>query len=566
MVDLEEFTLNYKQNVFELEFASLDFTVPSKNKYRYMLEGFDENWIEVNADRRYVSYTSIAPGDYTFMVQGTNSDGIWSTSERKIEIEITPAWYNTWFFRITCLSLIIGSVIYFYRKRIADEKRNQQILEQKVQEASERLEGQNRELLAQQDGLKGAIEDTSYVIKEAVESGNYGARIDVTGKTGEWKQLGELINKLFESIVLPFSHINAIVDGMAGGDLTQRYDTSEAKGNILSLANNLNSSLDTLSSLLSDVVGQVKVIGESTQDMNITGQEINSTSSEIATAISEMSRGAQDQVTRTDESSVLIEGILNSSGDMGNQANSINEAAIRGVNNSEEGTKLISEVGSNMKKILEGSDETNEAMGVLTKSTEEISRVLRIIKEIASQTNLLALNAAIEAAQAGDAGRGFAVVADEVRKLAEDSNKSVKEIEGLVNDLQSATKSTTKVISQMDGDITRGESASQKAVQAFNDISVSCSQTQQLAEKIVEATQQQTDDIKKVVQITESVVVIAEETASGSEEVAASSSELSSGMTNYSEKVEKVSNIVDELILKVERFRLKEIRDGLEEE
>ena len=271
-----------------------------------------------------------------------------------------------------------------------------------------------------------------------------------------------------------------------------------------------------------------------------------------------MSKGAQSQVSKVDESSTLIEGILQFSNEMGEQAEFINETAKKGADKSKDGLQTIGNLSEGMTEILEYSKETDISITSLTQRSDEISRVLSIMKEIAAQTNLLALNAAIEAAQAGDAGRGFAVVAEEVRKLAEGSKNSAKEIEILIDDIQNDTKSTARLIAEMSERIRGGEVNSKEAATAFEEMATSYAQTLQLSEKIVKATKQQTVDIGNIVGITESVVVIAEETATGTEQVASSSSELSAGMTTFSDKSEQVMDTVNELKNQVGKFKLKD--------
>jgi len=552
---LEKLSLTYEDNVFSLEFASLDYTAPMQNKYRYMLEGFDDEWINVDANKRYASYTNLDPKSYTFRVQATNSDGIWSTKERALEIEVLPAWWATLWFKGLVLILLISSGVWIYRWRIAQIKMNQTNLEKKVEEATAQVLAQNEALKGQQESLQSTIKDTNFVIGEAVESGNFKARIDLEGKEGEWYDLAASINQLFESILMPFEAVNNIVNALAASDLSMRFK-DDAKGDVLRLKDNLNHALDNLSELLAEIITQVDVIGNSSQEMSITSEEMNVSTGEIAASIGEMSKGAHDQVNRIDESSRLIEGILKFSNEMSDQARSINEAANRGVDQSDSGKALIEKLDERMKNIIEFSTDTTKSMRLLTDRSREIARVLNIIKEIASETNLLALNAAIEAAKAGDAGKGFAVVAEQIRQLAENSATSAKEIESMVAEVQTAINSTAKLVGDMGNVISGGEEASRNASASFEDLATSYSQTLQLSEGIVKATSQQTEDLRKVVGLMESVVVIAEETASGTEEVASSSSELSAGMGDYNKRTQEVMHIVERLKEKVEQFKL----------
>ena len=114
---LQKIELGYRENFFSMEFSALDYSKPLKNKYRYKLDGVDRDW--VNAEkRRYASYTDISPGDYTFRVMGTNSDGLWSDKIASLEIKINPPYWQRWWFRIL-IGLIILSLIYlFFNYRI----------------------------------------------------------------------------------------------------------------------------------------------------------------------------------------------------------------------------------------------------------------------------------------------------------------------------------------------------------------------------------------------------------------------------------------------------------------
>ncbi|MBL1212247.1 MAG: hypothetical protein HND52_02715 [Ignavibacteriae bacterium] len=130
----EIISLSYKDNNFSFEYSSLDFTSPAKNKYAYMLQGLDKNWIEAGS-RRFANYTHLDPGEYVFKVKATNHSGVWSSNTASINIMISPPFWSTWLFRILFTLLLISIGFYFYRKRIMNLER-----EKKAQEVfSERL-------------------------------------------------------------------------------------------------------------------------------------------------------------------------------------------------------------------------------------------------------------------------------------------------------------------------------------------------------------------------------------------------------------------------------------------
>ena len=106
----DEIVLSYSDNIFSIEFAALDYTAPKKNKYAYKLQGFKDDWIYTDAGKRFATYTNLDPGEYTFLVKGSNSDGIWNETGTSIRITITPPFWKTLWFQVI-LVLMIGSVI-----------------------------------------------------------------------------------------------------------------------------------------------------------------------------------------------------------------------------------------------------------------------------------------------------------------------------------------------------------------------------------------------------------------------------------------------------------------------
>jgi signal transduction histidine kinase/DNA-binding response OmpR family regulator/ligand-binding sensor domain-containing protein len=89
------FTLSYQQDILTLEFSSLDFTAPGQNKYRYQLVGVDGYWVE-SGTRRTATYLHLPSGEYTFKVQGSNSQGVWSDKISELRITVLPPWWLTW--------------------------------------------------------------------------------------------------------------------------------------------------------------------------------------------------------------------------------------------------------------------------------------------------------------------------------------------------------------------------------------------------------------------------------------------------------------------------------------
>jgi signal transduction histidine kinase/ligand-binding sensor domain-containing protein len=120
-------TLDYDENIFSFEFASLDFTSPEKNNYAYMLDGFDSNWMNIK-NRRFVNYTHLDPGEYIFKVKGSNGTGIWS-EPATITLIIEPPFWMTWWFRLLMILgfISVGPLIYFRRMNQLKKEKSIQV-------------------------------------------------------------------------------------------------------------------------------------------------------------------------------------------------------------------------------------------------------------------------------------------------------------------------------------------------------------------------------------------------------------------------------------------------------
>ena len=139
--ETDEITLSYRDNIFALEFAALDFAAPQKNRYAYKMENFQEGWIEAGT-HRVATFTNLDPGEYVFRVRASNNDGIWNKEGVAIKITITPPWWRTrWAYAIYALLVMAGvfATDRIQRRRvIAKERERAQIREAELRaEAAE---------------------------------------------------------------------------------------------------------------------------------------------------------------------------------------------------------------------------------------------------------------------------------------------------------------------------------------------------------------------------------------------------------------------------------------------
>lgn len=129
---LQELSLDYTDNTVTFRFNGIDYADPTTIRLRYQLVDYDKNEIESDNQNGLVRYANLPPGEYTFLVYATNSDGIWNKEARKLKINIKPPFWLTWWFRLLVVLVAIGSgygiVRSFYKRKI--EKKNQLLREQ----------------------------------------------------------------------------------------------------------------------------------------------------------------------------------------------------------------------------------------------------------------------------------------------------------------------------------------------------------------------------------------------------------------------------------------------------
>jgi hypothetical protein len=163
--EVKEILLNHKQNNFTLYFSALHFANPSLNRYKYKLEGFDDDWIDAGS-KRFVSYTSLPYKTYTFRVIASNSDGVWNEKGLSVKIKIRPPFWATIWFRILLAIALIWAVVYVVRRRVTAAQRQKQIIEERLEqsmkeldEARKQLEIQHSEIVIQKRELKLRVKD-----------------------------------------------------------------------------------------------------------------------------------------------------------------------------------------------------------------------------------------------------------------------------------------------------------------------------------------------------------------------------------------------------------------------
>jgi len=175
--EAKEITLSWNQSVFSFAFAAINYRHPEKNQYTYIMEGFEKELNYTNASRRYVTYTNLNPGKYTFHVRASNNDGVWNEKGVSLRIIILPPWWKTWWLKIIVIILILTSMFSIYYIRIAYYQEKQKELSilvgkrtSELQQSNDDLEKINNQLIEQKAQITKQAEElhvSSLILTEA---------------------------------------------------------------------------------------------------------------------------------------------------------------------------------------------------------------------------------------------------------------------------------------------------------------------------------------------------------------------------------------------------------------
>jgi len=142
-------TLDHRQSIFSIEFSSLSYAAPEKNRYRFRLEPFEKDWNEGSSKRRLATYTNLPAGRYVFRVRGSNNAGVWNENGAQLGIVVLPPWWATWWFRAAILVCVATLIVAIFRTRERRLKLAAAALEIQVAERT-------RELMIAKDAAESA--------------------------------------------------------------------------------------------------------------------------------------------------------------------------------------------------------------------------------------------------------------------------------------------------------------------------------------------------------------------------------------------------------------------------
>ena len=245
-------------------------------------------------------------------------------------------------------------------------------------------------------------------------------------------------------------------------------------------------------------------------------EQVLSASTQIASASMSLAEGATEQAAS----------IAETTSSLGQMAS----VTRQNVESCQRGDELTSQVNAFVQKGAEAMDKMGRAICDIQASSEETSKVIKVINDIAFQTNLLALNAAVEAARAGESGKGFAVVAEEVRNLAIRSAEAANNTEELIQQSVKNSENGTKM--------------SEEVTKLFSEIAVSVEKNKVLSSEISNASNEQSREIEQINTTIKQMDVVTQQNASNAEQSASASEQLKS-------QAVEMDDIVSQLVILV---------------
>ena len=219
--------------------------------------------------------------------------------------------------------------------------------------------------------------------------------------------LAQIFRETIHRLRSYIGEISSVLDSISNGDLTNSIQ-QDYVGDFTSIKH----SLDGIEAKLNDTMGQIRASAE----------QVASGSEQVSNSAQSLAQGATQQASSVEELSATV--------------NEIAANAKRTAQATREAGQFVEQAGAQLGISVEYVKQLNTAMEKISTSSEEISKIIAAIENIAFQTNILALNAAVEAARAGSAGKGFAVVADSVRQLAEKTMAATHEVGEAIKNIQ----------------------------------------------------------------------------------------------------------------------------------
>lgn len=303
--------------------------------------------------------------------------------------------------------------------------------------------------------------------------------------------------------------------------------------------------------VLLKTVGSIKEVSDkvtlySTSFYNIAEQSASSIEA-VTKAADDLAKGAMDQAKEAQEGSSKLDMLSEGIKTVVSNSKLMQEFADKTGELNKNNLDTVEKLSKVVKMNTEVIEKVKQQMNTLDNKSSSISQITSTINSIADQTNLLALNAAIEAARAGESGRGFAVVAGEIRKLSEQTSASVKDIEGIIAQIQNEIKLSKTQVDGAKDIIEETSNASKEAAEASKNIDSAVNSTIAQIEMLIKNIEYMDKNKNNVVEAIHGISAVTEETSASTEEIVASIDQQSSSI----EEVAKTAHELKEISLKL---------------
>lgn len=357
-------------------------------------------------------------------------------------------------------------------------------------------------------------------------------------------------------ITQPIQELQTTMLQVERGDLTAeiQHNRDDEVGKLSrSFANMLAQNRSALQKI-SDVSYQVS---GAAQNLVASSEENTASANEVAGTMEGIASGASDQSDLTEQNSQAFAALSERIRDINKKNKQMAESAQQMGIYSNTGVKKIQDLATRSAETSEKANAVMDAIQQLNEKSANIYTIVDKIASIASQTNLLALNASIEAARAGEHGHGFAVVANEVGKLAEQTTSALKDVAGIIEEMQEETQSSVALVEQtMEHFEHQAESVAETG-QAFMAISSSVHENNEMIEQVLSLTNSIVEQEKDFLENTARFAAISEDTAAGTEEISAAIEQQTASMEQLTKLATDLESFAMQMQEEIKRFKIE---------